>query len=474
MSIYLQSALGGLSVVLPGGNDLSKSVFFSSLTTLMAINIAAWGTAHDAPTQTPEDIAYQSLVVIGINTILAAPITVSAVILSRLKSLGIGYPLCYSIFLVFTLVTTSLFLPSACCGPSKAIYHKYWDRVNCLFSDYNIWFLLSIAIVQTIISVIVAVGLGFNLCDFIKFSSITSSETSSEWGVPLALTCYCLTSLVIGFLEAITVDDSLSSTDQANSWSYGQVLAMAMLTVPSFEFIKYWFTVSRTLGDVSPGSYFFNRENVKKRKYLHNHFSPQVLTVIDLLIIISRINLLPVIPWLILLVPFIMISNISVGTQVAMVSPAMSLSFAILWTGCLLWWIGSTSVKAWRRKQVHEPVDNVAREPGRNLAVKSWTGAINNLLDNHRRILRLRSMNAVRNLFIGDILNSFVISLTFLGILNFPTSCTYTGFVLSWYMLCSINYIASPFVLFGIWLIGSIAVYGRLPAENRSSTVNVV
>lgn len=145
-SIYAQAFLGGFSVVFPDTADLSKSVFFASFASLLAVNVAAWGSKFSGSPSFHTSFFY-NLVIIGLNTIVSVPITISTFSAWKQNSFHRLQYILYPLSAIIVLVSLGVFMPEACCGTDRDLLQNT-PSLGCLNVWINIGQLLAVALLQ--------------------------------------------------------------------------------------------------------------------------------------------------------------------------------------------------------------------------------------------------------------------------------------------------------------------------------------
>lgn len=270
-------------MLLPGTRDLCKSIFLSSFATLVALNVAGWGTRNQLT-------SYDALAILGLNAILSAPTLVSIVRLSNeVVIVRTGYAICYIIYWLVAVITFGIFLGTATAYDRYAEISMY--KASC--KTYYAF----VVIIVIFITVQIVTGFVVPWWAWLQFKMENQSQHSQdqdreepERSRPevvqpnvsegaqghisiravrfLAILQYGIALVLLIVRTRLPTGVSITWVDN-HFWSFGQIFAVTAIIAPFIEIIKYSVKPTVSLGrsrkdpahGISPLSYLARATN---------------------------------------------------------------------------------------------------------------------------------------------------------------------------------------------------------------------
>ena len=240
-SLYTQTAFA-LFVFLPWNEEFSRSLFLSSFSLTLALNVAFWTTLANTN-------SFYALFMMGINLLLTAPVSVSLASMSIAKRhIEIGFAICYFVFGVIKVISFGI------CVDKVLMYDG--EGVAFFASECKDYYGIMIAMITiSALQVLALVAMSWALYKRHKnHDPLTPSAYSKvlRW-IGTILFALAVFSLIL--LERLGSFAGLTSENpdtQNSTITFGQVFAIAGSVGPLIEFVKYLFHKTENLNGKSP------------------------------------------------------------------------------------------------------------------------------------------------------------------------------------------------------------------------------
>lgn len=296
-SIYVQVILG-IASLLPWTNELAQALFLSSFPLFIAINISLWLTIQSFN-------SYLALVVIGINVLLAAPMSLSLTILSiKAPKVRTGYTVFYYSFVIAKIVSLGICISIALSynGESIASFSTECRRYYITMIS-----IITISAFQMITSFIIPLlfprkqDLGDP--DLENGDRRKNSLPISPGAKGCIAFSYIFAILAVASIESLDKSAHVTWPDGVDGWykwGFAQYVAFILsLGGPLVVLLIYLFQGSEDLAGRSPIVYVIKLTNFNLRTQPFNLFFFNTnFAFSDMWMFLSRVNLWPFFCWL--------------------------------------------------------------------------------------------------------------------------------------------------------------------------------